>query len=771
MPEFPPDKVRCQRVYRFGLFSLDPANRVLTRDGVRVKVQDQPFQLLVLLLEGFGEIVSKEEIRRRLWPENTFVEFDKSLGVALVKAREALGDTASNPRFIETVLRRGYRFVAPVHLDSAEREFAEREQAKATGAGRSSLALFLTIPLAIIIVLVVVLAFWFSRSATPASKDASVVIGDFANGTGDPVFDGSLRQAVIVHLSQSPYINVVPDQTLKQSMQELGHSPDETLTPALARQVCHQLGSNALITGSIQPGVHYSLSLEAQRCSDAALLMQQSVSIDRKEEVLGRLSSATDDLRRKLGESPQSLARFDVPMELATTSSLEALKAYQLGIGLRAHSRNVEARGVLKTAIELDPNFAIAYEQLGSAYSNSGDAAYAKQYFQKAFELRARATEPERLLITARYFDVATAEREQGAETFKLWTELYPNDWRGYNGVANDSVLLGRYETAVDFARKAVELGPHQDFGSTNLVAALIALNRLDEAKKICEQLLAKGKDNSFIHQDLFAIGHLQDDQSAMEQQLKWAGNHPDDIGMIFAKSEAAASEGRIETATRIFDQIAELDIRNDDSEAAAIALAASAEINSEAARSSTSKVESERALKLGKNEMVYGLTALVALRNHEIQRARNLLEQMDHDRPLSTFNVAIYSPIIRAFAAISDGASPAEITKLMDPALPYEFGSLADMLPIYVRGEAYLAVKAPAQAEVEFQKIINHRSVDAFTTLYPMSVLGMARCYRMQGKKNESMEAYQKLFALWKNADQDLPILAKAHQEFIRSN
>ncbi|HEY1676409.1 MAG TPA: winged helix-turn-helix domain-containing protein [Candidatus Sulfotelmatobacter sp.] len=770
MPDFMPDE-RRQTLYRFGLFSLDPANRVLMRGGVRVKVQDQPFQLLVLLLEGSGDIVSKDEIRRRLWPENTFVEFDKSLGVALVKAREALGDTASNPRFIETVPRRGYRFVAPVHIENAEPEFAGPKPAKAPelrqNRGWFRLAGLLAIPLAIIVALVL----WFSRSATPASEHASVVIGDFANSTGDPVFDGSLRQAVIIHLSQSPYLNVVPDQTLKQSMQELGHSPDEALTPALARQVCQRLGSTALIMGSIQPGAHYSLSMEAQRCSDAAPLMQQTLSVDRKEEVLGRLSAAADDLRRRLGESPQSLARFDVPMELATTSSLEALKAYQLGIDLRAHSRNVEARGVLKTAIDLDPNFAIAYAQLGSAYSNLGDAAYAKQYFQKAFELRSHATEPERLLITARYFDVATAEREQGAETFKLWTELYPNDWRGYNGVANDSILLGRYETAVDFARKAVELGPHQDFGSTNLIAALIALNRLDEAKKICEQLLAKGKDNGFIHLDLFAIGTLQNDPAAIEQQLSWAGKHPDDTGMSFARASAAASEGRIEPATKLFDQTSEVQIRSGDSEAAAITLAVSAEINSEVGRSSIAAAKSERALKLGKNEMVYGLTALVALRNHEVQRARTLLEQMDHDRPLSTFNVGIYSPIIRTFIAISGGASAEELTKLMDPALPYEFGSLADMLPIYARGEAYLAVNAPAQAAVEFQKIINHRSVDAFTTLYPLSVLGMARCYRMQGKKSESVEAYQKFAALWKNADRELPILIGAHKEFMPAN
>jgi tetratricopeptide (TPR) repeat protein len=489
--------------------------------------------------------------------------------------------------------------------------------------------------------------------------------------------------------------------------------------------------------------------------------------VDNKQQVLPRLSSAVDDLRRRLGESRESLQKFDVSIEQATTSSLEALKAYQLGLDLRTHFKSVEARAVLKTAISLDPNFAIAYAQLGSAYSNLGEPSYARQYFQKAFELRGRATEPERLYITGRYFDIVTGEREQGSENSRLWIELYPNDWKPYNALANNAVLLGRYEVAVNSARKAAELGPSQDFGSSNLLAALIGLNRLNEAKSICEQLLAQGHDNSFIHLDLFAIAYLENDQEAIKHELEWGEKHPNDVNMIYARGEAAASEGKIETGTRLLDQAAELDISNGDSEAAAIALAESAEMNSEMGRSSIAKRESERALKLGKNEMVYGLTALVALRRHDVRSAKVLLAEMDHDHPLSTFNLGIYSPIIRTFVALSRGSSPSEVTSLMEPALPYEFGSLADMLPIYARGLAYVTVEAPAPAETEFQKIISHHSVDALTTLYPLSVLGIARCYALQGRKAESREAYLHLFRLWKEADKDLPILLAARAEF----
>ena len=401
--------------YSFGLYVLDPANVTLTRASVRVRLQEQPFRLLLLLVERAGQIVSREEIRNRLWPQNTFVEFDKSLGVAILKVREALGDDASNPRFVETVPRRGYRFVAPVHVQDVSPERAESEKTSAAYPLKWNTKVKRTAVGAVLLGTVVAAGFWFFASRARIPEHAAIVIGDFENNTGDPVFDGSLRRAVIIHLRQSPYLNLLPDEKLRTALQTLGRSPDDSLTPALASQVCQRLKGTALIVGSIRAtGRNYALSLDAGRCSDGASLIHQTFSVDNKQEVLPRLSLAVDQLRWRLGESRESLQKFDVPMEQATTSSLEALKAYQLGLELRTHSKNVEARAVLKTAITLDPNFAIAYAQLGSAYSNSGDATYARQYFQKAFELRARATEPERLYITGRYFDIVTGNESMG---------------------------------------------------------------------------------------------------------------------------------------------------------------------------------------------------------------------------------------------------------------------------------------------------------------------------------------------------------------------
>ena len=327
-------------LFRFGPFELDPVEGSLCRQGNRVKLQDQPYRLLVMLVERAGEVVSREEVRQHLWRENTFVEFDNSLGVAILKVREALGDDASNPRFIETIPRRGYRFIAPVHVHDVRPERAEPARTSASYSLKWNKKVKRIAVGAVLLGTVVAGGSWFSASRARIPEHAAIVIGDFENNTGDPVFDGSLRRAVIIHLRQSPYLNLLPDEKLRTALQTLGRSPDEALAPALASQVCQRVKATALVVGSIRStDRNYFLSLDAERCRDGVSLIHETFSVDNKQEVLPRLSSAVDQLRRKLGESRESLQKFDVPMEQATTSSLEALKAYQLGLELRTHSK------------------------------------------------------------------------------------------------------------------------------------------------------------------------------------------------------------------------------------------------------------------------------------------------------------------------------------------------------------------------------------------------------------------------------------------------
>jgi eukaryotic-like serine/threonine-protein kinase len=444
-----------------------------------------------------------------------------------------------------------------------------------------------------------------------------------------------------------------------------------------------------------------------------------------------------------------------------------------LGLELRARSKNLEARPAFKTAIALDPNFAIAYAQLGSSYSNEGETQEGKRYFRKAFELRSHATEPERLYIAGRYLDIVTSEREKGSETYKLWTELYPDEWRAYNALANDANLLGRYETVVDASKQAVRLAPNQNFGYVNLLAGLIALNRLEEAKSICEQLIGRGHDEPFIHLNLFAVASLRGDQQSLAREHDWAQRHPDNNAMLYAQAQNDAAMGRVKQSTKVFEQIARQEAASGEAETAAYTLIVSAEINSEMGRTVVARQESEQALKFSKNEneMVLGVSAMIALRAGDEKRAQLLFGDLDREYPLSTFNIGVYSPMIRTMLALSHGGSITEVTNLMDPARPYEFGAVADMLPIYVRGVSYLEVHSGIEAEREFQSILDHHSVDAVTILYPLAQLGLARSYAVLGRKAESGRAYQVFFTLWKDADHDLPILVQARREFQELN
>lgn len=773
-----PSALKDNRVYRFGLFELESGARRLLRQGTETHIQDQPLELLLALVERPGEIVARQELKDRLWPGGTFVDFDKSLGVALTKLRDVLGDDSDNPRFIETVPRRGYRFIAPVQSNGAARTRDAEPGGAAPGkdntAGTRLSATWIT---AIAGALVAAIGlggwFWWHKASAGFTGRASIVVGDFANSTGNAVFDGSLRRAAIVGLEQSPFLNIVPDDLQGRLLQGLGRPPDDKLTPALARQVCQRGGAAATIYGGIQQaGGAFLLSLETDRCDNGNTVARETESAADEKEVLPKLSAMLDQMRRKLGESRESLAKYDVPVEQATTNSLEALKAYQLGLELRAQSRNVEARPAFQTAISLDPNFAIAYAQLGSSYSNLGNTKDAKVYFRKAFELRARATEPERFYITGRYFDIVTGETERGAETAKLWAEAYPDQWGGFNGVANDAYLMGRFETAVAAARQAIRLAPNKNFGYENLLAGLIALNRIDEAKALCAQLQSKGHDDAFIHLDLVAVAVLAHDEAALKKEMDWAAAHPGAVDLVYTRAQLAGVLGKLKEATKLFEQVAEDDIRDNDAESAANSLSVAAETNSEMGMDATAERLSAQATKLGENPIVLGLGALVSLRAHNGARAEALFRQMDHDYPIATFSIGVWEPMIRTLQSAGAGNStPEQIRTLMEPTQAYEYGFEADMLPIYVRGTAFLGAHDAADAAKEFQKILDHRFVDAGSDLYPLSLLGLARAEAAQGEKAKSRAAYEELLTLWKDADGDLPPLIQARWEYQKLN
>jgi len=389
-------------ILRFGTFEVELRAGELRKQGKRIKIQEQPFHVLTVLLQRPGEVVTREELRNQNWPPDTFVDFDNSLNTAINKLREALGDSADNPRFIETLPRRGYRFIAPVTSDDGKRS------ATAGAAVAARMRQWRVVLLSVAVVLLTAAAgafFWRSRQAHRLTEKDTIVLGDFANSTGDPVFDGTLREGLSVQLEQSPFLSLVSEEGIHQTLRMMAQPANARLTPELTREICQRTNSTTAVHGSIALfGTRYSLILKAVNCANGDLLASAEAQAHDKSHVLDALSKAASEMRRKLGESLGSMEKYNTPLERATTPSLEALQAYSLG--WRAVSVNNDFVGSLpffQRATQLDPNFAMAYWAMGFSYSFSGESVLSAENSRKAFELRAGVSERERLLIEEDY--------------------------------------------------------------------------------------------------------------------------------------------------------------------------------------------------------------------------------------------------------------------------------------------------------------------------------------------------------------------------------
>lgn len=781
-----------QTNYRFGLFEADPATGRLSREGRPVRLQEQPFQLLITLLRADGGVVTRDELRQRLWREDTFVEFDKSLGVAVAKLRAALGDDAANPRFIETIPRRGYRFIAPlrivppaptpgaaealpVAMIPAPAIPSSRPPASSGSSPSSSLAparnrRAVWMAAAILLTATAAGSIWVWRDITRAhlSRREAIVVGAFTNTTGDTVFDSSLRVAAMMGLAQSPYVHVLPDGTLGELLQSLGHPPDEALTPGLGRQLCQQAKADAIVEGSIRSsGLAYVLALQASRC-DGTSLARARASVARKDQVIPTLGHEVADLRRQLGEPGVTLESYNAPIEVATTDSLDALRAYQLGMELRARADNLKAIPALKTAIALDPQFAVAFVQLGSSYSNMGNVNEGRPFFRRAFELRDRATAPERFLITGRYFDIVIGDLEKASETYRVWSEVYPDDWMGFNALANDANAIGRYEVAAAASRRAVALEPNRSFGYTNLITALVALKRYDDAKAACRQELERFPDNSSAHLVLYALGVSQGDAAATARELAWSTAHPDRSETLFEEAEWSVFRGRPAEAATMFDEVARRERDAGNAEAPADALVNGAEFEAFMGRTDLATKSADQALEIAHNEVVLGLGALVYALAGRDGLAEQLLQEAAEQHPLSTVTMDVYSPTARAeLAGKRRGATLDDVTRALEPSVPYEWGQGAALAPAYVRGLACLRLHAWADAAHAFQAVIDHVGTDPVSPLYPLAYLGLARADARLGRTGDSRNAYATVLEFWKDAEPDFALLTAARQEY----
>ena len=620
------------------------------------------------------------------------------------------------------------------------------------------------------VALVAVAVFLFYSNRAPALTERdTILLADFVNTTGDAVFDSTLKQALAIQLEQTPFLNIFPEQRVRETLRLMNRSPDERVTREVAREICERQGIKAMLLGSISSlGSHYVITLEAADARTGDTLAREQVEAGSKEQVLRVLGEAATRLRVKLGESLASIQRFDAPLEQATTSSLEALRAYSLGIAQGSRGNFLEAIPFNKRAVELDPNFALAHRFLAVTYSNMGiEPDLARQHMTRAFELRDRVTEREKLLITSTYHMIVTEDFDKRIETLEIFRQTYPRDVPARNLLAFAYILTGEYERAIQEASEGVRINPDVAVLYSNLGWAFRALGRYDEAKAVFEQAHARNLDYFMIHWNLYLIAFAEGDQAAMQRQREWMSGKPlEHLFLSFGHSPTEMFAGRFRQAQEITRRAIQSAQSRNLSEEAAETAALAASWQALAGNCQEAKAETANALALARGGAPPAGAPLALALCGEAARAQSLLDELARRKPTSTEINNIWLPVVRAAIETNRG-NPAQAIQFLQVTRRYEMGQIAEFWPIYIRGQAYLRQGSATEAMAEFQRVIDRRSVSPAHILYPLSHLGLARAAALAGETAKARSAYQDFFALWREADPDLPILQQARREY----
>ena len=610
-----------------------------------------------------------------------------------------------------------------------------------------------------------------ARKATPLTDKDTVVLTDFDNKTGDTVFDDALKQALAVELGQSPFLNVLSDRKVNETLRMMGRPTSEGITADVGRELCLRTGSKALLGGAISSlGSHYLIAVNAVACNSGDNLAKEQVEATNKEDVLTALNRAASGLRAKLGESLPSVQKFDIPVE-ATTSSLEALKNYSLGIKTAREQGDAPSILFFKRAIELDPNFPMAYAGLSLRYANQGQPSLALEYALKAYRLRDRVSEREKLHISANYF-WTMGELEESTRTYELWTASYPRDPLPHRGLGVNYVYTGQNEKGLVESQEALRLEPDDYINYANLGQTYLFLNRLDEAKATFDQALARSLDGGVLHWYMYYLAFLQDDSAGMEHQLAWSAGKPGNEDTLFwAQSDTEAYHGRFSEARDFSRRAIESSVRAGSRESAAGSQVSGALREAEVGNATTARQGVTAALALSPGRDVKVLGALTLARIGDVARAKTLVEELEKSYPLNTILKVYWIPTISAAIELNKSNSSKALA-LLEAAAPYDLASppqevSGTLYPAYLRGEAYLLAHNGSAAAVEFQKLLDHRGIMVNFVTGALAHLQLGRAYAIQGDTSKSRAAYQNFLSLWKDADPDIPILKQAKAEY----
>jgi eukaryotic-like serine/threonine-protein kinase len=784
------------------VFELDAHSGELRKQGVKIKLQDQPFQVLLILLEQAPGLVTREELQKRVWPADTFVDFDKGLYNAIKKLREALGDEAGTPRYVETVPKRGYRFIAafngsaevnatPENADGTAQPDPIILKPAATGPtigyGPSLRLRWMLLGVAVFIVVLVAAGVWYwkIRLAGRLTEKDTLVLADFTNTTGDAIFDDTLKTALSISLRQSPFLSVLSDGQVTKTLQLMTYPASTKLTPEMAREVCQRADSKAYLAGAIGSlGSEYVLRLRAVNCGTGDMLAEEQVTAASKEKVLDALGKAASKLRGELGESLTTVQKFDIPLEQATTASLPALKAYSLARKANNEKGAAAALRYDQRAIELDPNFAMGYRAVGVDYFNLGEEGRASDYYARAFQLREHAGEVENLEISGSYYLTVTGELGKAAQTYQQEVESYPRVYPAYVNLGLAFVFQGQYEKAVATTRQAARLIPDRIDSYENLANYSLALQRFDDTRQIIREAQARKLDSYILHTELCALAFINSDSTATAKQLQWFADKQEyaNYGLVFA-SDTEAYAGRLGKARELIRRAVDSAVRADDKESGALWLAHAAVQQAAYGDTAEARQSAAAALKLAPTTRgVEGEAALAFAMAGDMARAGTLAQDLGKRYPLDTQMQLLWLPAIQGQVAL-DRKNPALALSALQAASSIELSNIPSgntvscLYPVYIRGEAYLAAGQSSAAAGEFQKILDHSGIVWNCWTGALSRLGMARASALNSRTSQGAGAtsarpqapatYKEFLTLWKDADPDVPVLKQAKAEY----